>query len=558
MARERQGGSRKAVRPDRFRLFRGHIAAIVVPVAMSEKEEFFDLPKPGTPRRAFRKRSGCLSQFFLMFLFGGIVLGGLLVLVKVSGRGPALRKTLITWLGGSTDQPAKSPAEKTAEKIIQVPVEKIVEKVVEVPVEKIVEKIVPPPLPSGYVSWKKADVAKLWSEIPVKTEMVTEQGDTAYKEREREESYRIEMKVSLTVPKPNQSPAELAAINPHLPKILPAFDALVAASEVSPFYHHLYELKTARIQQNVTRIDELLSRHNLYDLETILQIKAPGTNRKLLLAQGEMDTVSDGSDGDRWPELDDYISMSQHYQPSTSYGWAKRTKVPNPLLDRWETQLKEYEKEFALPGLSIERNRFLRAQIDDHKLRVADLKARSYLIAEADPFIVIPLSLLGRRDENEFGPAIGDYAVVIHGDKLYPAIAGDAGPTYKFGEASLRIAKEINPKASPYNRPESDLVVTYLIFPGSADETKGPPDLEKWHQKCSALLSEIGGIGEGYSLHRWEDLIAKRRAEKEAAEAAAATAVAPEAATPADAPAQATPATTPAPAAPATPAADGQ
>lgn len=515
---------------------------------MSEKEEFFDLPKPGTPRRAARKRPGCLSQFFLMFLFGGIVLGGLLVLVKVSGRGPALRKTLITWLGGGSDQPAKSPAEKAAEKIIQVPVEKIVEKVVEVPVEKIVEKIVPPPLPSGYVSWKKADVAKLWSEIPVKTEMVTTQGDTAFKEREREDSYRIEMKVSLTVPKPNQSSAELAAINPHLPKILPALDALVAASEVSPFYHLLYELKTERIQQNVTRIDELLSRHNLYDLETILQIKAPGTNRKLLLAQGEMDTVSDGSDGDRWPELDDYISMSQHYQPSTSYGWAKRTKVPNPLLERWETQLKEYEKEFALPGLSIERNRFLRAQIDDHKLRVSDLKARSYLIAEADPFIVIPLSLLGRRDENEFGPAIGDYAVVIHGDKLYPAIAGDAGPTYKFGEASLRVAKEINPKASPYNRPESDLVVTYLIFPGSADETKGPPDLEKWHQKCSVLLTEIGGIGEGYSLHRWEDLIAKRRAEKEAAEAAAAAAANPEPAAPADAPAQPAPATTPAPA----------
>lgn len=534
---------------------------------MSEKEEFFNLPKSGTPRRANGKgsRKGCISQFFLMMLLGGIALGAMLVLVKASGRGPALRNALITWLGGSTDRPAKPASEKPAERVVQVPVEKIVEKVVEVPVEKIVEKVVPPPLPSGYVAWKKADVAKLWNGIPVKTEMVTEQGETAHKERARDESYRIEMKVALTVPKPNQSSAELAAINPHLPKILPAFDALVAAAEVSPFYHHLYELKTARIQQNVTRIDELLSRHNLYDLETILQIKAPGTNRKLLLAQGEMDTVSDGSDGDRWPELDDYISMSQHYQPFTSYGWAKRTKVPNPLLNRWETQLEEYEKEFAIPGLSIERNRFLRAKIDEYKPRIADLKARSYLIAEADPFIVIPLSLLGRRSENEFGPAIGDYAVVVHGDKLYPAIAGDAGPTYKFGEASLRIARQINPKASPYNRPESELVVTYLIFPGSADETKGPPDLEKWHQKCASLMSEIGGIGEGYSLHRWEDLIARKRAEKEAAEAAAAAAnPAPATGAPvADAPAQPAPAPVSAPeeapatAAPADPAPEG-
>jgi hypothetical protein len=230
-----------------------------------------------------------------------------------------------------------------------------------------------------------------------------------------------------------------------------------------------------------------------------------------------MDTVSDGSDGDRWPGLDDYISMSQHYQPSTSFGWKKRTTTPNPLLSRFETKLKEYEKEFAIPGLTADRNRFLRAQIDDYKLRVADLKSRSFLIAEADPFIVIPLSLLGRREENEFGPAIGDYAVVVHNDRLYPAIAGDAGPSWKFGEASLRISRQINEKATPYNRPVSELTVTYLIFPGSADETKEPPDLQKWHQKCSALLADIGGLGEGYALHRWEDLIAKKKAAAEPA-----------------------------------------
>ena len=34
-------------------------------------------------------------------------------------------------------------------------------------------------MPSKYVDWKKVDVAKLWSDIPVKTEMVTILGDTA-------------------------------------------------------------------------------------------------------------------------------------------------------------------------------------------------------------------------------------------------------------------------------------------------------------------------------------------------------------------------------------------
>lgn len=505
---------------------------------MNDKDEFFEMPKARGARRVSRRRStGFLTHFLWMVLLGGVALGAALTLVKITGNGPAAKRTLVAWLGGTTDDrratqgPSDAPAK---ERVIEV------ERVVEVPVEKIVEKIVEvkPPMPSSYVDWKKIDVAKLWSDIPVKTEMITAQGDTAVKERERDTSYEIEMKVKLTVPKPNESAADLAAINAHLPKMLKDFSTLVEAAEVSPFYHHLYALKTERIQQNVTRIDELLSRHNLYDLETILQVKHPGTGRRLLLAQGEMDTVSDGSDGDRWPELDNYISMSQHYQPTTSYGWKKRTTTPNPLLSRFETKLKEYEKEFAIPGLTADRNRFLRTQIDDYKLRVADLKARSFLIAEADPFIVIPLSLLGRREENEFGPAIGDYAVVVHDDQLYPAIAGDAGPSWKFGEASLRIARQINEKASPYNRPVSDLTVTYLIFPGSADETKEPPDLEKWHQKCSALLAEIGGIGEGYALHQWEDLIAKKKAAVE----------------PAVTPPPTAPATPTAPAAPAAPA----
>jgi hypothetical protein len=510
---------------------------------MNDKQEFFDVPKKGG---AARKRGGrgFFTHVVWMLVLGFVVLVLALVLVKVSGKGPVLRKTIIALLGGSA-APAPTPAPAPAAKVDPLVVEKVVEVPVEKVVEKIVEKIVEvqPPMPSSYVSWKKVDVAKLWSDIPVKTEVVTTQGGTAVVERERDESYQLEMTLKLTVPKPNQSAAELAAINEHLPRMLKDFDKLVGTAEVSPFYHHLYELKTRRIQQNITRIEEILSRHNLYDLETALQIKHPGTGRKLLLVQGEMDVVSDGSDGDRWPALDDYISMSQFYQPFTSYGWGKKTNVPNPLLARWETRLREYEDEFAKPGLSIERNRYLRENIDTYQLEISDLRARSYLIAEADPFIVIPLSFLGRREENEFGPAIGDYAVVVYGNQLFPAIAGDAGPSWKFGEASLRIARQLNEKASPYNRPISDLEVTYLIFPGSAEETKGPPDLAKWHQKCSTLLEEIGGIGEGYSLHQWEDLIAKKRAE-------AATAPVSDAA-PAPAPATTTAPAAPAPTAPA-------
>lgn len=490
---------------------------------MNGTEDFLESPESGRRRnRPPRRRAGgFIKHFILMLLMGVVFLIACLVIVDMTNSGGKIKEALIGMLGGEKDEPkALEPETKIVEKVVEVPVEKVVEKVV----EKIVEVEVTPPMPSGYVGWKKIDTAELWSEIPVKTEVITTQGETAVKEREEDDSYGIEMRINLTIPKPNQSEEELAEINPHLPKILNDFSGLVNAAEVSPFFHHLYELKTARIQQNVTRFDRILSRHNLYDCETVLQIKHPDTGEKVLMVQGEMDVVSDGSDGDRWPELDDYISMSQYYQPFTSYGWSKRSNTPNPLLARWEEKLKEYEDRFAIKGLSIEENRFLREKIEEYKAGIADMKGRSFLIAEADPFFVLPLSFLGRKDENEFGPGIGDYGVIIYEDGVYPVIAGDAGPSWKFGEASLRVARHLNEKASPYNRPVSDLKVTYLIFPGSADENRGPPDLEAWHQKCSELLEGIGGLSADYSLHQWEDLIAKRLEEIEAKKAAEAEA----------------------------------
>ena len=81
---------------------------------------------------------------------------------------------------------------------------------------------------------------------------------------------------------------------------------------------------------------------------------------------------------------------------------------------------------------------------------------------------------------------------------------GDAGPSSKMGEASARICKEINPKTSGWNRAVSNIKVSYLIFPGTA-ETPGPPDLARWHQRCKELLDEIGGMGT--ELHVWNDIV---------------------------------------------------
>ena len=137
---------------------------------------------------------------------------------------------------------------------------------------------------------------------------------------------------------------------------------------------------------------------------------------------------------------------------------------------------------------------------------IADMKFASFLIAEYDPFIVIPVNIVkDRRDP--YAPNIGDFAIVLHGRAAYPAIVGDAGPTYKVGEASLRMAREINTNATPYSRPVSDLTVTYLVFPRSADDPKRAPDYGHWRARCAELVNQVGGLGEGVELHEWINLL---------------------------------------------------
>ncbi|MGH7936422.1 MAG: glycoside hydrolase family 75 protein, partial [Chthoniobacterales bacterium] len=117
------------------------------------------------------------------------------------------------------------------------------------------------------------------------------------------------------------------------------------------------------------------------------------------------------------------------------------------------------------------------------------------------PYIVLPGIFAHAKDAGQ----VGDYAVVAVDDQIYPAIVGDVGPSDRVGEASLRIAKEINARSTAYNRPVSNLKVTYLIFPGTADKPFGPPDLDKIQARCEALVKEIGGAS--VSLHHWENLI---------------------------------------------------
>lgn len=408
---------------------------------------------------------------------------------------------LVFFMKGPWGKETRDTAVKIAGKLSPAPKIKLVEKKVEV----IKEVEVQPKLPPKFVPWKNVDTAELFNGIKTKSQLQTNAGvETASSLRSNEESYVASFELGLSVPQPVLSLDDLAIVNPHLPNMVPNLENLMASSEISGFWFKMYENKARTIQQNVTRLNRALSRHNYYDCDTILKLTS-SSGRQCLLIQSDMDVVSDGSDGDRMPVMAQEIVESDNYQAMTSYGWTKRSETPNPLLQPWIDRIEKAKKRYEVKGLSWQENRKLERVLDYGPKVVQDLKDRSFLIAEKDPFMVISKAMLGYQDRDSHAPLMGDYAVVIHEDKIYPCIVGDAGPSSKMGEASLFLARALNEKATPYKRPVEDLSVTYLVFTGSREKKAGPPNLSKWHRKCSEFLEEMGGIGAGYQLHRWQD-----------------------------------------------------
>jgi Fungal chitosanase of glycosyl hydrolase group 75 len=361
------------------------------------------------------------------------------------------------------------------------------------PTPELVPTPTRPPVIGG-----KLDTAKLWSGITVHAEVNPTPGGAASVERLDPQSYVLDLKLNVRVPTPNRTLEELAQVTPELPKLLPKLATTITPDSVSPLFQEIYDLKVRTLREDLVRLDQLLSRHNFYDCQTILRLRHPETKRTAILLQADMDVDADGSDSDRLPAT---AGGSANFKPFTSYRWKKTTSRPSPFLAAAEDKLRRYETEFAQKGLTMERNRDLRIGIQRMKAEVDSLQRFSFLIAATDPYIVLPGIFARPKDAGR----VGDYAVVIFGDKIYPAIVGDVGPNDKVGEASLRIAKQINALATPYSRPVSELKVTYLIFPETADTPFGPPDLEKIRARCEKLVQEIGGAS--VALHHWEDLI---------------------------------------------------
>ncbi len=355
----------------------------------------------------------------------------------------------------------------------------------------------PPVIPTRIEPGNYANLSRIDTGFNLRSYVQFAKGSTASQDRKQRNSYATDLKLNLLLPTAADGQSLLHA-NPKLPQVLKNYFGLLAEAKVSRWYKSMYNHKMNHVRKNAASLDRILSKHNYYDTDTILEIEAPDTKRKLVWIQADMDVVSDGSDGDRLPDMPERIKNSDFYQPSTSYRWLKKTDTPNPLLPYWEKRLEKYRKQGA------------RSSVISHAQRVIfDLKKFSFLLADYDPFIVLPLTL--REGNSPYMPEPGDYAVVIVGKKIYPAIFGDYGPRFKSGEASLRLCQEVNPRSSSYSRAVSDLSVSYIVFPGTKEKVAGPIDYTKLYETCYRLLSEIGGLEKGIKLEHLEDKLAPKK-----------------------------------------------
>jgi hypothetical protein len=328
-----------------------------------------------------------------------------------------------------------------------------------------------------------------------------ESSELASQDRVDPDAYKIELTLRARLPRPAITLEDLESSDPSLPCVFKDFSVLLTSASVSPFFKKIYELKTNDLSRKLANLDTVLTRHNFYDCETMLELENPTTSRRALLVTADMDVNTDGSDGDRNVQVD---SSSIFFLPQTSYRWPKQTERANPMLAFEEKRLADFKAEKLKPDLKPARVTQVNDGIDLATRRIHDLKKWSFLVSSVDPFIVLP-GFIMRDHSGPFVPKIGDYAIVIHEGRAYPAILGDSGPSHKVGEASLLLCRELSQRSSQIIRAASDLNVTYLIFPGSADEAPAPPDLAKWREKCTQLAEELGGLT--VPLHEWPNLV---------------------------------------------------
>jgi len=320
-------------------------------------------------------------------------------------------------------------------------------------------------------------------------------------------------RAQLSRPAPASSAGQLAAVNPALPQVLRDYGKLLSRPVISNHFTRLYDAKLATLNRG-----DSLNSHNYFDCETVLHLRHPVSGRAVIWVQADMDVVTDGSDPGRASRLADYTTerTSDWYLPETAYSWGNATGKENPFLRYYPRALNRLQhvrsqivKEAQSDSGVVWRDLLKACDAQIYRVKARGLgkstrqglSSRRFLLSEVDPFMVLPRTWFG--GSGLFAPKMGDYALVIYGNRILPCIVGDAGPADKVGEASLRLAKAVNSASSGKTRAVNDLTVSYLVFPGTAS-ARSTPNVKKWEQVCRQLLAEIGGAGGSARWHSWK------------------------------------------------------
>lgn len=346
------------------------------------------------------------------------------------------------------------------------------------------------------------DIQQLSNGIPLRTEVVYGIGQSVWDERISADSYAANYQVKIRIPQPAIKMSDLEKNGSRLSLILPGFTSLFAKGAISPYFRTVYDAKIAEVKQNATRLNQMIPKANLYECNTILNF-VTDKGRRMLFIQADMDAAIKGSDGERLSKLPPEQVDSITYNPFTAYHWRVLGDFPNPMIDGWKKRISIGEKELAATTTDLHRKKWIQNRILALKQGVEHMRRYGFLISAYDPYIVLP-SYLVNRSNDPFSPKMGDYAVVIHGDKVYPCIVGDESHDSSIGEVSARIAREVNPEWNTGIKAVSAPFVNYIIFPNSREIQSKSPDYSLWREKCISLLNEIGGIGHEYKVHEWE------------------------------------------------------
>ena len=187
------------------------------------------------------------------------------------------------------------------------------------------------------------ETAKLFNGVEIHSKVTTVEGAPAVVERKTPDAYTLELDVQVRVPQAAQTLEQLAAADPLIGSLLPGLKDELPTSKVSNFYHGLYQLKVDAVNRTLARLDQIVSRHNFFDCNTILELQDQKTNRKALLIQSDMDVNADGSDADRASDVE---GSTANFQPFTSYRWPKKTNKVSQFIPEREEKLKQLQSEY--------------------------------------------------------------------------------------------------------------------------------------------------------------------------------------------------------------------